>query len=172
VESRALWALAPHDNNLAVRSIASAAGGGGAEGLLASIDPDLSLSNPYSHRACAVRVCVELPAFLTRLGWSASVEPTSESITLPAGGDCNVTLQITPGSDFAASDVPLGAADRRLRIFCADVSHDPADSHGIILGGITYEISPSQLAGGVISTCSASARGGFPILRREDALSG
>ena len=33
-----------------------------------------------------------------------------------------------------------GAADRRLRIFCADVSHHPADTDGIILGGITYEI--------------------------------
>ena len=68
------------------------------------------------------------------------MEPTSESIPLPPSGDCSVTLQITPGSDFAASDVPLSAAERRLRVFCADVSHDPTDTHGIILGGVTYEI--------------------------------
>ena len=137
---RALWALAPHDNNLAVRSIAPAAGGAGARALVAGINQELSLSNPYSHRGCAVRVSVELPAFLRRLGWRASVEPTSESIPLPPSGDCSVTLQITPGSDFAASDVPLSAAERRLRVFCADVSHDPTDTHGIILGGVTYEI--------------------------------
>ena len=135
---RALWALVPHDNNLAVRSIASAAGAG-ARALVASIDPDLWLSNPYSHRACAVRVRVELPVFLSRLGWCASVEPSSEPITLP-GGDCRLKLRVTPGNDFAAADVPLRASDRRLRIFCVDVSHDPTDMHGIILGGITYEI--------------------------------
>jgi hypothetical protein len=137
---RALWALAPHDNNLGVRSIASAAGGAGARAFVNSIDPDLWLSNPYPHRACAVRVRVELPVFLSRLGWCASVEPPSEPITLPAGGDCRLKLRVTPGNDFGAADVPLGASDRRLRIFCVDVSHDPTDMEGIILGGITYEI--------------------------------
>lgn len=139
-QDRALWALAPHDNNLAVRSIAPAAGGAGASALTASIDPDLLLTNPYSHRACVVRVRIELPAFLRRLAWRASVEPTSAPITLPPGGDCRATLQITPGLDFRASDVPLAAAERRLRIVCLDVSHDPADAHGVIVGGLTYEI--------------------------------
>ncbi len=137
---RVLWALAPYNNNLAVRSIASAAGGGGADGLLASIDPDLLLSNPYVHRSCAVRVSVELPAFLTRLGWRASVTSTSDSITLSPGGTCGVTLQITRGSDFAPSDVPVGAGERRLRICCTDVSHDRTDTLGIVLGGLTYDI--------------------------------
>ena len=139
-QGRALWALAPHDNNLAVRSIASAAGGAGAGALVASIDPDLLLTNPYTHRVCAIRVSVELPAFLKRLGWRASVEPACEPITLPPGGDYKLKLQITPGTDFVASDVPLSAADRRLRVFCTDVSHGPTDIHDIILGGITYEI--------------------------------
>jgi hypothetical protein len=90
---RVFWALVPHDNNLAVRSIAPAAGGAGARALLASIDPDLLLSNPYSHRACALRVRVELPEFLSGRGWRASAEP-SEPITLPPGGDSNVQLEI------------------------------------------------------------------------------
>jgi hypothetical protein len=137
--NRVFWALVPHDNNLAVRSITPAAGGAGARALLASIDPDLLLSNPYSHRACALRVRVELPEFLSGRGWRASVEP-SEPITLPPGGDSNVQLQITPGADFTPSDVPLTASERRLRIISADVSHDPADIHGIVLGGVTYEI--------------------------------
>ena len=135
--NRVFWALVPHDNNLAVRSIAPAAGGAGAGALLASIDPDLLLSNPYSHRACALRVRVELPEFLSGRGWHASVE---EPITLPPGGDSNVQIQITPGADFTPSEVPLAASKRRLRIICADVSHDPADIHGIVLGGLTYEI--------------------------------
>jgi zinc metalloprotease ZmpB len=140
---RALWALAPHDNNLAIRSMSSAAGGSGARAFADSIRPALSLSNPYSHRACTARVAVELPMFLKRRGWCASVEPTSEAIALPPGGDCKLELRLSQGKDFSASDVPLDASERRLRIICVDVSHDPTDIHGIVLGGLTYEIDPN-----------------------------
>ena len=129
----------PYDNNLGVRSIAPAAGLGD-NAFVASINPDLSLSNPYSHRPCSVRVGVDVPEFLRRLGWRASVEPTSGPITLPPGGDCKLKLRITTGQNSLASDVRLSAAERRLRILCADVLHDPTDIHGIILGGVTYEV--------------------------------
>jgi hypothetical protein len=137
---RVLWALAPHDNNLAMRSIVSAAGSGGAKTFLASIGTDLVLSNPYVHRTCTVRVHLELPMFLSDRGWRASVEPTSDPITLSAGGHRRLKLQITPGRDFAPSEVPFSAEERRLRIVCSDVSVGPTDTHGIVLGGITYEV--------------------------------
>jgi hypothetical protein len=137
-EDRALWALTPYDNNLAVRSIGSVPAGP-ATAVLSGVDPRVILTNPYQHRACTLRVVAELPSFLQERGWGAAIEPNARAVTLAPGETRQVTLRLRPGRDFAASEVPAALEARRLRIFSVDVSRAPIHADGIITGGLTYD---------------------------------
>ena len=143
-EDRALWAVAPYDNNLAVRSIGSVPAESGAAAVMSGVDPRVILTNPYRHRACTLRVVAELPSFLQERGWDAAIEPNARAVTLAPGETRQVTLRLRRGCDFAASDLPAALEARRLRIFSVDVSRAPMHTDGIVTGGLTYDFERSE----------------------------
>ena len=125
------WRLVPNDNNIGQRNVTPVAGGGGLRGLLASfIDRRFWIRNTFDFRA-KVELRVQLPRFLVRLGWRLNARP-GMSFELDANQRRAVVLDLGPGGDFTAAEVPEN--DRDIDIAVA--------VNGMVLGGMRYTLDP------------------------------
>jgi hypothetical protein len=133
-ESIPEWRLVPNDNNIGWRNMFPVAGGGGLQGLLATLDSaNILIKNPHKEDAKTV-VQTVLPAFLTGAGWSAVFDnPGAGAFELRPGESKTVTLRLKPGTEFTAADV-RNADDPVIRV--------EAYANGILVGGMTYTLDP------------------------------
>jgi hypothetical protein len=130
------WRLVPNDNNIGQRNVFPVAGGGGIDGLLATLDgQQIAVKNPLNG---AARVIVEatLPRFLVAKDWKvAFANPGEGTFNLQAGEATSVTVKLVPGANFTADDV---------RNANNPTIHIVARANGIVVGGMSYELDPAQ----------------------------
>jgi hypothetical protein len=106
------WRLVPNDNNIGKRNVHPVAGGGGAEGLLQSLNGvSLWVGNPNPRRA-RMTLHAELSPLLADGGWRLSFPGLTE-FPLPPGARREVALRLDPGQDFAPEAVTAGRHMRR-----------------------------------------------------------
>lgn len=131
------YRFVPFDNNIAQRNVAPVAGGGGAGGLVASLQgKQFWVNNPYDHIARAV-IEIQLPAFLKRLGWKVDVrsEEGGAKFSLGSRAVRRLTIDVEAGGDFTAADVGVSPAMIRINTLI----------NGIIVGGMSYLVDPTLL---------------------------
>jgi hypothetical protein len=138
-ESIPEWRLVPNDNNVGQRNVFPVAGGGGAKGLLASLDgTKILVKNPHQTVA-RVTVDTVLPRFLAAAGWGVTYDNAGGGgFALQPGETKIIVLRLKAGQAFSSEDV-LKAKD--------DVTiHVEAAADGIVVGGMSYTLDP-QIVG-------------------------
>jgi hypothetical protein len=128
------WRLVPNDNNVGQRNVTVVAGGGGMEGLIASLHGvSFFVGNPNPKRGL-MELQVHLPRVLTAAGWKLEFDGvTNNRFDLASGAKREVFIRLQPGRDFDRNDV-VNAADRDIRIDLL------ADDN--VIGGMTYRLDP------------------------------
>jgi zinc metalloprotease ZmpB len=127
------WRLVPNDNNIGQRNVHPVAGGGGARGLLQSLDGvSLWVGNPNPRRA-RITLDVELPEVLSAAGWRVSFADIDDGIVLRPNTKREVVLRLEAGDDFTKDAVAAAGI--------CDV-HVLVRADGDLLGGMTYRLDP------------------------------
>jgi hypothetical protein len=111
------WFVVPFDNNIASRTVAPVAGGGGADDLVESLEGRrFVVSNPYRHPARATLHAL-LPPFLKTRGWDLTFASAGGgSFALPPRGRREIILGVVRGADFTPADVPAVADLAMVRV--------------------------------------------------------
>jgi hypothetical protein len=130
------WRLVPNDNNIGQRNVQPVAGGGGTEGLKATLNGlTFTAANP-NKKASRMEVRAILPPVLAKRGWKTEFEELPDGkFALAAGAKRDVRITVTPGETFTATDV----SSARVRDVRIEVLAD-----GIVVGGMTYPIDAEK----------------------------
>lgn len=133
-ESIPEWRLVPNDNNIGQRNVNPVAGGGGGEGLSASLDGiGFWVGNPNPKRA-TMKLDVAVAEVLRERGWSVELDGIGDQgFELAPGEKREVFIRVRPGRDFTAADIS-GVRDRDVQIAVR------ADDN--VIGGMTYRLDP------------------------------
>ncbi len=130
------WRLVPNDNNIGQRNVFPVAGGGGLKGLLKDLDGlKIVIKNPHA-MAARVTVNVHWPRFLAASKWTMTfANPGAGAFALKPGEATTIVLKPVAGKEFAAADVKKALDARDATI------HVTAVSNGIVVGGMSYELT-------------------------------
>jgi len=103
------WRLVPHDNNVGQRNVNLVPAGGGADGIIASLQgKGFWLGNP-SRKTALMAVTIALPSVLVRAGWRVRLA------SFPDGG-----LRMKPGERrLVAFDLQAGGAIAKAEVAAA-----------------------------------------------------
>jgi hypothetical protein len=128
------WRFVPFDNNVAQRNVAPAPGRSGA--LMEAMDGRAFWVENPSRKRARIRVEVEMPPFLSKLGWRAAAADAEQGgfITLKAGERRALRLRLFAGKGFTEKELARVRDGRRIRV------RTIAD--GVVTGGISYELDP------------------------------
>jgi hypothetical protein len=134
-ESIPLWRLVPNDNNTAQRNVYPVAGGGGSEGLMASLSGfSFWVRNPNPRRAI-IDMRIQLPKLLEEKGWRLTFEGLANNqFTLASGVQRELVMRLHAGSDFTPEQV---AAEPAVDILIEALADDNP------IGGMTYRLNPN-----------------------------
>ena len=134
-ESIPLWRLVPNDNNTAQRNVYPVAGGGGSEGLMASLSGfSFWVRNPDPRRA-VIDMRIQLPELLKDKGWRLTFEGLANNrFELASGAQRELVMQLHAGSDFTPEQV---AAEPAVDILIEALANDN------LIGGMTYRLNPN-----------------------------
>lgn len=124
--------LVPFDNNIAQRNLAPVAGGGGLALAASFADRRFTARNPFD-RTVRMELRPTLPDLLVRRGWKLSfMNPGGAKFTLGSRAERVIVLNLVPGQDFSAADVPAGGASIDIEAFADD----------LLVGGMSFVIDP------------------------------
>lgn len=129
------WRLVPNDNNVAQRNVYPVAGGGGGEGLHASLDGrPLWIGNPNPRKAM-ITVDVHMPKFLGS-DWGIQFKGIERNrFPLRPGEKRMLVVSPVYGGEFSAGDVEKAGEDRDIVI--------TVRANDSIIGGMTYRLDPA-----------------------------
>jgi zinc metalloprotease ZmpB len=133
-ETIAEWRLVPNDNNVGQRNVQLVAGGGGSEGLMASLHDHVFWAGNTFNRRATMSLEHRLPPILADAGWSLRFRGiTGNRFVLAPGERREIVIELVPGRDFTQGDVG-GTEDRDISVELA--------ADGMLLGGMTYRLDP------------------------------
>jgi zinc metalloprotease ZmpB len=131
------WRLVPNDNNIGQRNVQPVAGGGGMEGLKATLNGlTFSAANP-NKKTAQMQVRAIVPPVLASRGWKVTFAglPDGNKFMLASGAKRDIKIAVTPGKQFTASNVKSA----RIRHVNIELLADD-----IVVGGMTYPIDPDK----------------------------
>ncbi|HUR80164.1 MAG TPA: hypothetical protein VM733_05335 [Thermoanaerobaculia bacterium] len=130
------WRLVPNDNNVGQRNVQPVAGGGGSEGLNATLNGLTFTAGNPNKKTARMQVRAILPPVLANRGWKVSFSDLPDGLfALASGAKRDIKLTVSPGQQFTAGDVQQA----RIRHVGIEVLAD-----GIVVGGMTYPIDPEK----------------------------
>lgn len=134
------WRLVPHDNNIGQRNVTPVPFKNDKEWMKAISQLPFTLKNPH-RRAAKMVLSPTLPRLLIKRGWKLEFR-TQEGTTikrgtlkLGAGQSAQISLQLAAGEPVRAAEIAK-STDAQIRI--------EAYADGILIGGMTYPITPPQ----------------------------
>ncbi len=132
------WRLVPNDNNVGQRNVHPVAGGGGINGLVASLqNKSFWAGNTYSQKA-TMTIKVDLPRILKSKNWGISFPGIKNNeFVLKAGERREMVYELKVGGDFTKAELE-STNEREITVsLFAD---------GAIVGGMTYYLDPNIAA--------------------------
>ncbi len=132
------WRLVPNDNNIGQRNVHPVAGGGGTEGLVASLhNKSFWAGNPNPKKA-KMTVEVELPRLLVSKKWSISFPGIhNNEFHLRPNEKKELIYNLKVGEDFTKAEVEANAnKDITVSLF----------ADGALIGGMTYYLDANMKA--------------------------
>jgi zinc metalloprotease ZmpB len=133
-ESIEEWRLVPNDNNIGQRNVYPVAGGGGLQGLVASLEGKLFYAGNPFRRTATIELKVQLPEVLSTAGWRMNFkEVTNNQFKLKPGEKRAVIINLIPGNNFTKQQI-IDTADREIRILMY--------ANNMLMGGMTYQLDP------------------------------